>query len=354
MPARVSFGIGIIPSEPPDEFIERVRLAEELGFDSIWVADFRLYRDVYVSLALAALSSTHLRLGVGITNPYTRHPALTAAGIASVDALSNGRALLGVGAGGVVLDLLQIKQREPILACRRAVEMIRRYLSGNPVRGTGKPVTSASNVRLDFPTRPDLPIFIAATGLKMLTLAGEIGDGVIINVGAYPACIDGALAAVGNGAWGVKRPRQSLEMLCWLQGCAVHEDAQVALDAVKPVAALTLAYAPAWMMEAMEIDDEVVKEIRRAFSAEGREAAGQLVPNELVEKFAVVGTPEQCIRKLKQIRAKGFEEIIVRLAQTNGGQIEAMSTFAEQVIKPMRADTTLATRAAVVERQSLN
>lgn len=100
MPPALRFGIAIMASEPPDEFIQTVRLAEALGFDSIWIPDYRLYRDVYVSLTLAALNTTRVRLGCAVTNPYTRHPGLTAVGIASVDAVSNGRVVLGLGAGG--------------------------------------------------------------------------------------------------------------------------------------------------------------------------------------------------------------------------------------------------------------
>jgi 5,10-methylenetetrahydromethanopterin reductase len=335
MPRPVRFGIAIVASEPPEDFIQTVRLAEELGFDSIWVPDYRLYRDVYVSLTLAALNTTHVRLGCAVTNPYTRHPALTAVGIASVDALSGGRAVLGLGAGGVVLDRLQVKRHHPVLACRSAVENIRRYLGGNPVRGVGKPTTTNSNVHLDFPARADLPIFVAATGRKMLTVAGEIADGVIVNVGAHEACVEAALAAVGNGAWGVKRPRQGLELLCWLQGCAVSDDRTEALKAVKPTAALTLGHAPGWMLEAMEIDESDAREIRKVYYTEGARVAAELVTDEMAEKYTIAGTPERAVGKIKRLRAQGFDEIIFLPDETGGTIREAMRTLVDRVITPL-------------------
>jgi 5,10-methylenetetrahydromethanopterin reductase len=256
-------------------------------------------------------------------------------GIASVDALSGGRAALGLGAGGVVLDLLQVKQRNPVLACRSALEHIRRYLGDDPVRGSGKPMTTNSNVRLDFPARADLPIFVAATGRKMLTLAGEIADGVIVNVGVHEACIEAALAAVGNGAWGVKRPRQGLELLCWLQGCAVSDDRTEALKAVKPAAALTLGHAPDWMLEAMEIDESDAGEIRKVYYTEGARAAAELVTDELAEKYTIAGTPERAVGKIKRLRAQGFDEIIFLPDETGGTIREAMRTLVDRVITPL-------------------
>lgn len=336
MPRQLRFGIAIVASEPPEDFIQTVRLAEESGFDSIWIPDYRLHRDVYVSLALAALNTSRVRLGCAVTNPYTRHPALTAVGIASVDALSNGRVVLGIGAGGVVLDRLQIKQRHPVLACRSAVENIRRYLGENPARGTGKPATTDTRVRLDFPARADLPIFVAATGRKMLTLAGEIADGVIVNVGAHELCVEAAMAAVGNGAWGVKRARETLEILCWLQGCAVSDDRTEALKAVKPAVALTLGNVPGWVLEAMEIDESDAREIRKVYYTEGAWAAAELVTDEMAEKYTLAGTPEHAIRKIRRLRAQGFDEVIFLPEETGGTIREAMRTLAEKVIAEFR------------------
>jgi len=245
MPRPVRFGIAIVASEPPEDFIQTVRLAEESGFDSIWVPDYRLYRDVYVSLTLAALNTSRVRLGCAVTNPYTRHPALTAVGIASVDALSNGRAVLG-------------------------------------------------------------------------------------------ACVEAALAAVGNGAWGVKRARETLEMVCWLQGCAVSDDRTEALKAVKPAAALTLGHAPDWTLEAMEIDESDVREIRKVYYTDGARAAAELVTDEMAEKYTIARTPEHAVRKIKRLRAQGFDEIIFLPDESGGNARKAMRTLRDRVIAPLR------------------
>ncbi len=326
------FGIRIAAIEPPEDFVESVKLAEELGFDSIWIPDSRLHFDLYVSLALAALNTTKVRLGSAVTNPYTRHPGMTAVGIASVDQLSGGRAALGLGAGGMVLELLEIERRQPVAACRQAVEQIRHHL------GSHSSTKANGYVPLDLPTRADLPIFIAGTRQKMLALAGEIGDGVIVNVGAHQACIETAFSTVEKGAGRANRDPESLEKLCWLQATAVSEEAAEAVNLVKPTAALMLRHLPPWMIEAMQLEEENIREIHRAFQAEGAKAAARVVSDDMIERFTVSGTPERAVEEIKRLGKQGFDEIIFVAVEIEGNVRPVMTALAEKVVAKLRTD----------------
>ncbi len=331
------FGVAIVASEPPEDFIQSVKLAERLGFDSIWVPDYRLYHDVYVSLALVALNTSRVRLGCAVTNPYTRHPALSAVGITTVDTISGGRAVLGLGAGGMVLSLLQVEQHLPVQTCRKAVEDIRGYLSDNSVPGRGHELGGAgAGVPLDIPTRADLPIFIAATGRNMLALAGEVADGVIVNVGAQEDCIDAALTAVEEGMARAGRSPESLERICWLQGTAVDSDFKTALNRTKATAALVLGNAPKWMLEAMELDVDEVEAVRKVYYAEGAQSAAKLLTDEMAEKFTIAGTPQHAIRKLKRLIEQGFGEFIFVIEESGGNQRTSMRALGEQVVAELR------------------
>jgi len=332
------FGIAIAATEPPEVFIRTVQLAEELGFDSIWIPDFRLYLDLYVSLTLAALNTTRVRLGSAVTNPYTRHPGMTAVGIASVDALSGGRAVLGLGTGGIVLRLLQIERRLPVLACRNAVEKIRRYFGSNGPHRSGQRERSKKHVGLDLPIRADLPIFIGATGRQMLALAGEMADGVIVNVGAHQLCVENALAAVERGARRGNRPLESLEKLCWLQGSAVSDDGAEAMSVVKPAVALTLGRLPAYVLEAMEMDVQEIREIHEVYHSAGAPAAAGLVTDQMVEQFTITGTPQRAIRELKRLHSQGFDEFIFLVEEVGGNVRSAMQTLAEKVVDKLKAN----------------
>jgi 5,10-methylenetetrahydromethanopterin reductase len=328
----IHWGIAIVPSEPPNAFVRTVRLAEELGFDSIWIPDYRLYRDVYVSLALVAQNTHRVRLGCAVTNPYTRHAAMTAVGICSVDELAGGRAVLGLGPGGLVLTMLDVDRRRPLSACREAVADIRRLLGRDPMLTPGEAKRIAGAEHLDFPARADLPVFIAATGLGMLTLAGEIADGVIVNVGVYPPSLEVALGAVGIGLASADPPRPVPELVCWLQGCAVLDDRQTALNAVKATAALTLGNSPAWLLETLDIEPGEAQHMRDVYYSEGSHAAAELVSDEVVDRFTIAGSPADSVRKIRDVIGLGFDEIIFLPDESAGNISTAMKTLAEEVM----------------------
>ena len=130
-----------------DENVRLSVLAETLGFDVVWIPDERFYRDCYVTLADVAERTTHVALGPCVTDPYSRHPALTAAAIGTVDELADGRAILGIGAGALRLlrDGDDARDR-PATAIREAIALIRRLLAGE-LGDAGRPRSCARSVR---------------------------------------------------------------------------------------------------------------------------------------------------------------------------------------------------------------
>ena len=321
------FGIAICATESPEGFIRTVKLAEDLGFDSVWIPDFRLYTDVYVALSLAAQNTSRVRLGNAVTNPYTRHPGMTAVGIATVDLISGGRAVLGLGAGGVVLRLLEIERAHPVDACREAVSQIRGHL--------GHPDGAADVKPLELPSRPDLPIFIGATGPRMLALAGKVADGVIVNVGADQACVETALARVEEGVGRAKRPPEGLEKLCWLQGTVVSDDPAEAIRGAKPATAFTLGRLPDDILETMGMDVERIRQIHHTYHTVGMEAGAEMVSDEMVERFTITGTPDRAVGELKRLQQLGFDEYIF-LVEEVGNVHAAITSLAETVIQPLK------------------
>src|SRR5262249_34324512 len=135
--SRLRFGAGLLGhysrAYPVSRVAELGALCERLGFDSYWVADQRWMRDVWGSLTATALRRSHIHLGTRVTDPYVRHPALTAVAVASLDELSGGRAILGLGAGGSGFREMGIERKKPVTALREAIELIRRLLAGEEV-----------------------------------------------------------------------------------------------------------------------------------------------------------------------------------------------------------------------------
>src|SRR5436309_12247248 len=148
-------GLLLLPSRPASELSDLAARAEALGYDDFWLADERFFREVYALLALAAARTTRIRLGPCVTDPFSRHPALTAMAIATLDEISGGRAVLGIGAGVSGFAELGIERKKPPRAIREAIEVIRTLLRGEEVDFHGE-VIQFHNGHLSFkPARDD-------------------------------------------------------------------------------------------------------------------------------------------------------------------------------------------------------
>lgn len=292
----VRLAVALAPEEPLAELVELAVTAEGLGCVGVWVNDDRLQKDVFTVLAAIAAVTRDLRLGPGVTNPYSRHPALLAAAIATLDELSGGRAVLGLGAGGTNHRALGVQRRAPATALREAVELIRGLLAGERITVDG--VIRAQDAQLDFVApRPDVPIFIGSRGPKVLELAGALADGVIVGNVSSVEGWSYALDHVEGGCRRAGRSLADLELTAWV-ACAVSEDAGAAIDAVRPMVATSL-------VTSRPILGELGIEPPAAFAAvmdrtgwtpsrdAVRRAAGE-VPVELVRRFAIAGTPAEC------------------------------------------------------------
>src|SRR4051794_15393683 len=165
----IQFGLVLQAVDPPTLFRERVRSVEAGGFSHLWLTDSSLHaRDCYAYLTLAALESHTLRLGTAVTHPYSRHPAVNLVAITTVDELSGGRALYGIGAGDRPVTELGLP-RARVGVVREMGVAGRRLLAGEPVTWGGR-AFRLEDAPLRYGRRPDLPIYLAASGPRMLEL----------------------------------------------------------------------------------------------------------------------------------------------------------------------------------------
>jgi 5,10-methylenetetrahydromethanopterin reductase len=182
------FGILTIPTQNLEKLAQNARLAEDKNFDFFWVSEegshLTFFRDLFVSLSVIAVNTHRIIIGPGTTNPYLRHPAVTANAIATLDEFSNGRAAIMMGAGQMgTYGLKQFgieREIKPITAVKEAIEIYRGILSGKPFNYEGNRFI-IKNATLTYKPRPDIPIILAARGPKMMELAGKIADGVCID-----------------------------------------------------------------------------------------------------------------------------------------------------------------------------
>src|SRR5262245_29621976 len=184
--------------------IQYVQYAEECGFEAVWQAESRLVRDAVVPMAAFAATTRKIKVGSGVINNWTRNAALIAATYLTLDDLAPNRIILGIGAWWDPLaQNVGIHRSKPLLAMREVVTVVRDLLAMKNVTFHGEFV-NVTGIELDIVhgrREPrEVPIYIGATGMKMMTLTGEIADGALLNYLVSPAYNAEALAALEQGA----------------------------------------------------------------------------------------------------------------------------------------------------------
>jgi 5,10-methylenetetrahydromethanopterin reductase len=274
-------GALIIPVMPARELVDTIVAAEAAGLDYCLVADETLMTDAYVALAAAAHETTEIRLGP-VTNGYTRHPATTAAAIATLDDLSGGRAVAVLVAGGsLALAPVGMTRDSPVSVLAETVEVMRRLWSGEPVTWTGAHFR-LEDARLG-PGRREIPVWIAARGPRLLRQAGRTADGVVLEVRADLAA---AIDLVDQGANGTdRRPRRVyLDRLAYRPETATPSEVFVHV----------LADSPTRQLHALGLDDETIDAFRRAYETRGPTAASAYVTEEVIRRHRIMGSPGEC------------------------------------------------------------
>ena len=280
-------GVALQPVYPSAEFGDMVARIEELGFDEFWLTDSSLhskYSPMY--LAIAALRSSKMTIGNAVTNPLTRHPALGAVAAATLQEMTGGRAIYGVGVGDRPLLALGM-QPAKLSVLEDAIIAARRLWTGETVTWEASGFTlDHAHMRFDVPT--DMPVYISASGPKTLELTGRIADGVILLAGLHPDGIRYALDHLKRGADEAGRPMPKVTVFAY---GAINEDEEVAMAQGRTIAAWFPQTAPMYC-ELAGLPKSVVDEVRARYAGgEFQEAgaAADLLPDDFIRRMALVG-----------------------------------------------------------------
>lgn len=335
----IRFGVTLQGVEPPRVFQQQVREIEAGGFTHLWITDSSLHaRYVYSYLTLAALNSEHLQLGTGVTHPFTRHPAINVNAIATLDEISEGRAILGIGAGdSPTVELGYAPAKVQIV--REMIEVARRLMAGETLDHEG-PAFRIKHGHLHYKFRDRVPIYMACSGPRMLELAGELADGVIVQCGLFPEAVEFAREHVAKGA--ARAGRSLDEVDFWVMMCgAISEDRETAMNRSRTMAAWFAQMAP-HMCAVAGIDRATIAKIQAAYSGgefHQAQAAAALTPDEMVECFTLGGTPDDArarVERLIECGVKGFNYM-----PTGAGRPESLGLFTRQVMPSLRAEEAL-------------
>ncbi|MEX0698314.1 MAG: LLM class flavin-dependent oxidoreductase [Acidimicrobiia bacterium] len=311
--------------DPPGEFSELARTVERTGADHFFVADSSLHaRAVWPYLTLAALVTESIRIGTGVTHPKSRHPAITANAIATLDEISRGRAVLGLGSGDRPLLELGLGPAR-LETLEDAIHMMRRLLAGETLSEGG--LTGAA--LLHHPNKR-LPIVLAASGPRTLRMAGRVADGVLIQAGTDPRCIEVALKDVARGVEEAGRNPSELWTSVMAYG-SVRDDPAVAHAESRHFAAWIPQTVPRYC-DIAGIPMSDVSRVQAAYSGGElmkADSAAETVSSKMVEAFTLAGTPDQVRQRLSDMADVGVDHVtFFPMAED---RITAVQRFAEML-----------------------
>ena len=207
----------------PGRCITLAKTAEAQGFHSVWFAENAFNRGVLPAASACAAATSRIGIGIGVFNPYNRHPTLIAMEIGALDELARGRARLGIGSGiAAATERMGLSADRPLAAVRDAITIVRAMLKGEEVTYTGK-VFSAHGAKLEYqPPRPDMPLLMAARGEQALALCGAIADGLMISNMCPPGFTRQAVEVIRKSALAAGRAEPA-EVVQYVP-CAVRPD----------------------------------------------------------------------------------------------------------------------------------
>jgi probable F420-dependent oxidoreductase len=330
----LSFGVCFMADPPVSRVVEMTRLAEEHGFDYAWIWDSHvLWQEVYPIFTLMAANTGRIKIGPCVTNPLTRDVTVTASALATLNEISGGRMVMGMGRGDSarrVIGKAPVTVERMELACRQIKDLV----EGREIDLGGTPT------RLKWSTGDPLEVWVAAYGPKALGCVGRIADGLVMQL-ADPYIIEWSLPYVRRAAEAAGRRFDEIRVMA-AAPAYVTDDIGHAREQVRWFPALVSNHVVDLVKRysITELPQELTDYIRARdhydYADHGRTGAehAQFVTDEVVDRFCVIGTTEECIRKLKELESLGVDQFnIYSMVDDPEGVIRA---FGKDVIPAFR------------------
>ncbi len=325
----VKFGIEFVPKEAYWKTVYYAIQAEKRGFDNLWITDHYNNRNVYVTLATTAMYTKKIVFGPGVTNPFLVNPIMTCQSLASLDELAPGRVVLGMGAGDkTTLASTGIEANKQLSAVVDAITIFKAMLEGKSVTYEGS-VFKVKGTKFNFKPRGQIPVYIGAQGPKMLAMAGQIGDGVLINA-SHPRDIDYAVSQIKNGVNEAGKSMSDVDVTAYTS-FSVDKKPEKAMQAASPVVAFIVAGSPNVILERHGIELDKANQIRGALAKGDFGTAFGSVTPKMMEAFCIAGTPDTCNEKISRLLKAGITQFVVG-SPVGPNVRKAIDLISEQVI----------------------
>lgn len=301
-------GVTLQGVDDPATFGELAAWIEELGYDHLWITDSSLHAgDVYVYAVLALRATSRLVVGTAVTNPLTRHTAITANAMATLERLAPGRVICGIGVGDRPLGELGLRPAK-VDTLAGEIAVLRRLWQGETLDGpAGRRRYARARLR---DAVGEIPVHVSASGPRTLEMAGEHADGVILLAGWFPEAL--AFAREHMQAGIARSTRPACPTTCFLYG-AIDDDPAVAVETARSIAAWFPQTAPVYARMA-GMSEELIAAVKAAYGGgefQEAAAAARLIPDEIVRRIALAGTREDAAQRIGWLREEGVEAVSV-------------------------------------------
>lgn len=286
--------------------VELANEAERRGFATVWVADQTFYGDPWVILAAAAQATSQIRLGLGLTNPQTRHPTVTARAAVAMDSISSGRFDLGLGSGNTkeLLAPLGLLSPKPAKSLAEMVDIVMALLREGRVDHHGE-FFQAREVELEADLGEPVPVFVGGRGEQILRLAGRRADGVVLGIAAYSRTWD----IVSEAATNAGRSPDSIKRVAW--GECIVDPSPEEFEEQRHIVAHVLGRAPIPGLMVLGLDPDLITALKQAYEYEGIPGAARHVSDDLMKGQIVIGSLDECLERLRRFADDGVDEFAV-------------------------------------------
>jgi 5,10-methylenetetrahydromethanopterin reductase len=254
-------------------------------------------------MAAGSMATEKIRIGLGVVNPYSRHPALIAMEFATIDEMCDKRAIFGLGSGVPFwMDQMGLWDKKPISRTKESIEVIRKIMTGESITHKGKYFETKAVQLIFEPVRKEVPIYLAFEGKQGLKLAGEIGDGVIMSIFCTPSYTKFAWERVEAGAKEAGKPLDDFEMVGYLP-VVIDDDLDKAYSTVREFSKLYLPHSQPGgpLMEHAGVRPEDTKAFSEAAEKGDDAKLSELITDKMLQELCVVGDVESCIKQIQDI-----------------------------------------------------
>jgi len=328
----LSYVIGLGPSTSR-EMVSASALAEKRGFYSVFVPEHYYDRESPSVLGAISQATSKIKIGTGVINPFSRFPSLIAMTAATLDELSNGRAFLGLGSGGVIGSLSHgipnefsgLEYSNPLGHLSETVEIIRKLLSQEKVTFHGR-FYNLENVKLNFrPIQESIPIYFGQQGPKMMELAGRIADGVLITLCCTIPYVKDVISKIESSLKKINRKKGSFDYAARII-TSLSNDSKEALKSSRQVVARVFVHPGAKpVLEASGLDLDI-EQIKNCFDSGRTEKLEKLVSDEVVEMSTASGNKREILKKIEEFRQAGVTQpLIVPIGKNYAEVIDAFA-----------------------------